>query len=151
MARIVWAEGYAQQKYKNVSAPKVLDEIRSIGESATPQQIVERARDKNSELHKCFTWDDTKAAENWRRQEARFIRHFLKIESETNPDAPKVAALYFTASGEGYKTAERVFKNPDEYASLLKRAYAELHFFAERNRRLSDDLQEIFELIDALP
>lgn len=148
---IVWADGYARSKYKNVSAEKVFSEIVSIGQSATPDQIVDAARDENSELHKCFTWDDTKAAENWRKQEARFIRHFLKIESETNPDAPKVAALHFTISGEGYKTAERVFTVDSEYQALLKRAYAELHAFSQKYQTLKNELGEILGLIDQLP
>lgn len=148
---IIWSHGYAERRYKDVSAPKVYQEILSIGESATPEQIVEAARDESSELHKCFTWDNDKAAENWRKQEARLIRHFLKIESDTDPEAPTIAALYFTSPGEGYKAAPKVFKNPDEYSALLKRAYAELHAFAEKYRVLKDELPEIFELIAELP
>lgn len=148
---IVWSDGYAQKRYKNVSAPKVYQEIVSIGDSATPEQIVEAAKDEKSELHKCFTWDDTEAANNWRKQEARLIRHFLKIESETDPDAPKIAALHFTGVGEGYKAAPLVFRNPTEYSGLLKRAYAELHAFAEKYRVLSNELDAILKLIDELP
>ena len=66
-----WKEGIGF--YKGISAQKVAEEIASIGESATPQQIVDRARDENSELHKCFEWDDSIAAENWRKQQARII------------------------------------------------------------------------------
>ena len=47
-------------------AQKCADEIMEICdelESATPQQILDKARDSNTELHKCFTWDDTEAAE----------------------------------------------------------------------------------------
>lgn len=148
---IVWADGYAQKRYKGVSAPKVYQEIVNIGDSATPEQIVEAAKDESSELHKCFTWDNDKAADNWRKQEARLIRHFLKIESETDPQAPQIAALHFTISGEGYKTATLVFQNPTEYGALLKRAHAELHAFAEKYRVLSNELDAILKLIDELP
>lgn len=151
MARIVWAAGIGESKYKGISAVKVYDEIVSIGDSATPEQIVEKARDESTELHKCFTWDDADAAEKWRKQEARKIRHFLVIRDENDTTQPELRAFHFNASGEGYKTAERVFKNPDEYSMLLKRAYAELHAFAEKYRRFKDEFAEIIELIDQLP
>lgn len=48
--------------FKGVDPMKVANEIMEIGESVTPRQIVDRARDENSELHKCFEWDDAKAA-----------------------------------------------------------------------------------------
>ena len=43
-----------QSLYKGVDPQKVAEEIMGIGESATPRQIVDRARDEKSELHKCF-------------------------------------------------------------------------------------------------
>lgn len=50
-------------------ATKCASEIMEICdqmESATPQQILEKARDESTELHKCFTWDDSIAAEKYR-------------------------------------------------------------------------------------
>lgn len=148
---IEWSDGIGKKLYRFVNATRVYDEICGIGESATPEQIVERARDENSELHKCFTWDDTAAAEKWRKEEARQIRHFLVIRDEQKPDAPKVHALYFTGVGDGYKTAAKTFTVPDEYAGLLARAKAELRTFAEKYRVLKDEIGEILELIDQLP
>jgi hypothetical protein len=51
---------------------KVNEEIESIPE-VTPEHIVRRAEDENTELHKCFTWDDERAAHKWRLQEARYV------------------------------------------------------------------------------
>ena len=148
---ITWSSGLGERLYKGVSAPMVYDEIAAIGNSATPEQIVEAARDESSELHKCFTWNDTEAAEKWRKQEARQIRHFLVIRNDEKPDAPQVRAFHFVQSGDGYKPTVKVFRNPDEYAVLLKRAFAELRAFEERNRVLESDLSEVFAAIDALP
>lgn len=147
---IVWAAGLGQQLFKNVSAPKVYKEIDEIGESATPQQIVDRARDPQSELHKCFEWDDSKAAESWRRQQARQVRFFLRMESDEHPEEPQVHALHFTFSGEGYKTAEKVFQREDEYAMLLQRAKAELIAFQKKYEFLSGELDFILGVIDEM-
>ena len=147
---IVWEESLGASLFRGISAQKVYDEIISIGDSATPQQIVDRARDEKSELHKCFEWDDSKAAERWRRQQARQVRFFLKVEREDCPEEPKPHALYFTVSGDGYKRGEFVFKREDEYAMLLQRAKAELIAFQKKYDFLSGELDYILSVIDAL-
>ena len=65
---IVWR---FSDMYK-ADAEKVSKEIESI-QNATPKNILEFARSENTELHKCFEWDDTKAAEKYRLQQARQI------------------------------------------------------------------------------
>lgn len=64
-------------------AEKVYQELQSIGETYTPAQIVEFARNENTELHKCFQWDDSIAAESWRKQQARMIVCSLAVTVET--------------------------------------------------------------------
>ena len=61
-------------------ANQVANEIADIGENATPKQIVEKARNESTELHKCFDWDDTTAAEKWRIQQARQVVCCLVIK-----------------------------------------------------------------------
>lgn len=148
---IVWADGYAANKYRNVNPEKVFHEIEAIGERATPQEIVDRAKDESTELHKCFEWRDTIAANNWRKQEARLIRAFLKIRSDRDEDAPEIHAFYFTGADDGYISARKVFTIPDEYAALLKRAHAELHAFSKKYQTLKNDLGDILALIEQLP
>ena len=67
----------------NADARKVYDELQSIGNTYTPEQIVDFARDENTELHKCFQWDDSIAAESWRKQQARQIVQSLVVVVET--------------------------------------------------------------------
>lgn len=50
----------------SADAQKVADEILAIGKSATTAQILDKARDEKTELHKCFDWNDAEAAEKWR-------------------------------------------------------------------------------------
>ena len=61
-------------------AQKVCEEILALGDSVKPEQIVKAAEDERSELHKCFTWDDSAAANKWRLYEARQIVCQLIIE-----------------------------------------------------------------------
>ena len=46
----------------SADAQKVADEILGIGNSATTAQILDKARNEQTELHKCFDWDDAEAA-----------------------------------------------------------------------------------------
>ena len=52
-------------------AAKVYKEIGT--DNVTPESVLEKAKDKKSELHKCFDWDDKSAANKYRLQQARQI------------------------------------------------------------------------------
>lgn len=143
-----WREGYGF--YKGVDAQKVAEEVMSIGDEATTEQIVERARDEESELHKCFEWDDTEAAGKYRLWQARNLMHHLVIQERTVPqDRPEVRFFYKTtkSEGEGYTPTKIIVTNEDKHAQLLKQAYAELRAFKIKYSCLQE-LSEIFALID---
>lgn len=132
-------------------AQKCYEEIMEICEdldSATPQAVLERARDESSELHKCFTWDDSIAAERWRISEARLVTRQLVIkEVEVPKDRPEIRLFYKTDNESGYKPTEIIVRKEDEYKKLLASAYAELRAF-KRKYSMLKELQEIFDLIN---
>lgn len=132
-------------------AQKCYEEIMEICEdldSATPQAVLERARDESSELHKCFTWDDSTAAERWRISEARLVTRQLVIkEVEVPKDRPEIRLFYKTDNESGYKPTEIIVRKEDEYKKLLASAYAELRAF-KRKYSMLKELQEIFDLIN---
>lgn len=134
--------------FKGVDPMKVANEIMEIGESATPRQIVDRARDENSELHKCFEWDDAKAALGYRLQQARTVVHVLVVQEKEPPKENTTPIRFFVqpVKGDGYKPIETVFRRDDEYQQLLQRAYVELHAFKLKYERL-EELREIMALI----
>lgn len=102
-------------------------------------------------MFKCFTWDDSKAADKWRLQEARIIVSSLRIEViEPEKEEPKRFRMMVKTDKEsGYKDILKVVKNPDEYAALLERAKRELNAFKEKYKTLSE-LDLVFEAIDNL-
>lgn len=133
----------------NADAQKVAEEINKIGDEVTPDQIVEAARDESTELHKCFEWNDTIAANKWRKYQARQVLRSLviKVEEEPEDETPPVRVFYKTDNNEGYKHSNIVFRNDDEYQKLLQAAYAELRAFKVKYARLQE-LSEILALID---
>lgn len=54
------------------NAQKIGEELKKI-KVLTPENVVKKACNPDSELHKAFTWDDTAAAHQWRLQEARVV------------------------------------------------------------------------------
>jgi len=130
--------------FRNADAEKVHNEICSIGESVSPQQIVEFARNENTELHKCFDWNDSTAAEKWRLHEARQIVCNLVFE-EQNASMPAIRTIQLGDSG--YVPVRLMVTHKDEYQNLLARAKAELRAFKLRYKNLVE-LEEILALID---
>lgn len=133
------------QTYK-ADANKVYSEIQSIGENVTPKQIVEYARDENSELHKCFEWNNDIAAEKWRVQQARLLVCNI-VYSEPSTQEPTKIRVMQSCNNNSYKPVTLIMKNKTEYEALLERALAELHAFKERYKTLNE-LEEIMALIE---
>lgn len=128
----------------------ICNELHQLGEEFTPEDIVEAAKDATTELHKCFEWDDTAAAEKYRLHQARIITSNLvfRKESDDDEEEPVLVRVYNkTEQTGGYKPPERVFTQADEYEKLLKRATAELHQFKVKYSMLKE-LDYILSLID---
>lgn len=131
-------------------AQKVADEISSIGLSIKPEEIVDKARDESTELHKCFEWDDTKAAEKYRVYQARqIVCHLIVKEVDDEPQKREVRFFYKTDSQEGYKPTSYIMRNEDEYQKLLDRALSELKAFQKKYSTLKE-LDGLFDAINAL-
>ena len=107
----------------------------------------QRAKDADTELHRCFTWNDKTAADKWRLQEARLLVCHLVIQNE-DPEStlPEVRYFYKNDNG-GYKQSAQIFRKMDEYQMLLEKARNELHAFKTKYSCLQE-LDEILALID---
>lgn len=121
-------------------------EISSL-EQITPKAILNFARDENSELHKCFEWDNDSAAEKYRTIQAGNVIRMLYIVPK-NADAPPVRVLSRT-SDTVYQPTRTFVKNQNEYEDLLKRALSELESFRLKYKTLSE-LEQVFEQIDLI-
>lgn len=134
----------------HADAQTVAEEILSIGEEASAKDILDKARDESTELHKCFEWDDSAAAEKYRLVQARNITANLVIrrtEEEIKENKPEIRVFHKPESFSGYKPIQVIVKHEDEYANLLKRAYAELHAFKIKYQ----NLQELDYIISLIP
>ena len=112
MVYIEWKPG---SRFK-ANAEKVSQELEMLDEK-TPEKALEKARNIKTELHKCVTWDDTTAANLYRREEiGQVIRSIVVIEKEDEDDNNPVVYRKFEYvsvekenSGEEKEKTERHF------------------------------------------
>lgn len=146
-----WREGTAGF-FNGADAQKVADEIdliqRDEDGNLKSQQIVDAARDPNSELHKCFEWDDSIAAERYRRKQACDIMcHLVYVEREVPKDRPEIRINFCTKRETGFAETKKIVVQEDRYKELLAKAWAELRSFKARYGML-EELREIMDMID---
>ena len=146
----IWKPEFASL-YKGIDPQKVADELEEIGEGFTPQQIVDRAKDPQCELHKCFEWDDTIAAGKWRLHQARIICCHLvikedNVDSESEKETVPLRFVY-NNDGKSYKTVQTIFRNEDEYQKLLKVCHGELAAIKKKYSMLQE-FNDIWALIN---
>ena len=151
---VSWTPG--METLYHADAGKVANEIASIGDVAEPEQIVDKARDEQTELHKCFEWDDSIAAEKYRVEQAKdVVRHIYLVRKEPDEDAEqaeptktfKVRAFSHTPGISGYSQTIEIVKQEDRYQILLQQAYDDLRAF-KRKYECPTELKPIFDLID---
>ena len=107
--------------FTGADAEKCYQEIIGIGEVATPEQILEFAKNPCTELHKCFEWDDSVAAYRYRLQQARTVVCHLIVMPQTEKAETQCFRL-LQKTDEGYKPTKIIYQNKTEYEKLLERA-----------------------------
>ena len=127
-------------------ANKCANEIMSLGEDVSPEQIVEYARKPNAELHRCFTWNDAEAANKYRIYEARQVVCNLIVHKENgDKQEPTPIRLFHKIENGHYKPLTLIVQNEDEYELLLRQCKEALESLKRKYSSLSE-YQEICDL-----
>ena len=130
----------------NADAEKCYHELEKLGK-ITPETIVEYARQEDTELHKCFQWDDAVAADNWRKQQARFIACSLKVTVDKTAEGGQSYRLIQHDEGrQEYKPIVFTVRNMDEYGRLLQQAKNEMRSFQNRYKSIAELAEVISEI-----
>lgn len=80
---------YTLKRGIGVEAQVAGEELERINEKhggLHPEHVVKESKPKTAPLHECFTWNDTKAGEQWRLQEARNLIRCVHVVSEKGED-----------------------------------------------------------------
>lgn len=129
-------------------ADKCANEIMSLGEDVSPAQIVEYAKNPDTELNKCFTWNDAEAANKCRIYEARQVVCNLIVHKENgDKQEPTPIRLFHKIENGHYKPLTLIVQNEDEYESLLRQCKEALQSLKRKYSSLSE-YQKIWDLIN---
>lgn len=126
-----------------------LDKIAEADEQGTlrPEAIVEAARDPESPLHQCFTWDEERAAYSWQLHEARVLIRTYKVVIEQAPIPIRTRAYVSLKSARvarmGYTPIRRILSEPEMHAELLRNALEDLEGMERRYGHLRE-LKAVF-------
>ena len=143
MEQVQWKFNF----FNGADAQKCYEELGG-DVNLTPEQIVQKAKDENTELHKCFEWDDSKAADKYRLEQARHLVCNLVFVPKKKDETP-VRVFHISQEKSVYKPTKLILSKPDEYSALLERAKQELYAFQRKYKSLIE-LEDIFKAIDEL-
>lgn len=79
-----------------VAVVKELKEIQEVRGEITPAFVLESAKNKKSVLHGYFTWDNDKAAEKWRLQQASVLLRRIEVKVVKNGEQVVMRAFEIT-------------------------------------------------------
>lgn len=111
----------------------------------TAKSLLDANRPKEAPLHGEFEWDDSKAAEQYREQQARHIINCLCVKPERSDQEPVRA--FFTISQPSYENISVILQSAEKHSSLLDLALKELNAFKAKYNTLAQ-LEPVFEAID---
>lgn len=122
---------------------KFLDE--TFGDEVfTPEQVVEAARPKESEIHGLFTWDKGEAARQWNLYEARRIVGCVMLIEERKDESVIARAFHhvverhFPGKKSGYTSERVVWEREDFSNQVIERAKRELKAWEARYSSYSE-------------
>ena len=141
-------------------AGEYLEDLTKKNGSLTAKLVLDESRPKDATLHPCFEWDDSKAAESYRKEQARkligdivCVKVITRDDEEEKKEEPKrVFVNVSPLPKEGcFKTASAVVHSVDESQIVLANALKELKNFVRKYEILKEQFEAIkpvFEAID---
>lgn len=164
MAKYQWKQDGPTPKVEAQVFGETIEKIANDLVSAKPDDIVDAARPKKSPIHAMFEWQDDKAAELYRRVQARSFVGALQIVRVEFSEGPTISnrAFFSVNTGErtGYVDHKRILGDHDLKKQVLESARQELEAFIRKFgsvmalgnhiKRLQEILDEIRESADAI-
>ena len=116
-----------------------------------PKKVVEFARDPKTALHGRLLWDNTRAGDRYRLQQAaEIIRRFKVVIRSEKMESVKIRAFVSLANerdgSSGYRETVRVLSNKELRAEMLRTALMELQAFRRKYSILSELKGVLFEI-----
>lgn len=141
-----WGDGWKPKISADIVGG-VVEHIEAEHGTVTKELLLEASRPEDSDTHSIFEWDDKKAGEQWRLEQAKHTINALRVVYVSHDDEEVPVRAFVNVSELSEKTSYRhinVALSDDELReNYLNRIRHELDAFIKRN-------QSIEELADIL-
>lgn len=135
-----WSSGF-NYKAKPEDAAKVMQKLAAKGE-LNAANLVKVSKPKSAPLHEDFEWDDTKAADNWRKQQGRcMINSLIMVPEETDCDSTRGPVRAFfkvepLSRGGQYESTQVLIRTQNGRDALRDQAEKELISYRQKYRTI---------------
>jgi len=151
-AKYTFVKGSRLSRAKADAAGRRLGKIAGKTGRLTPQVVVDDARDRTSPLHGFFEWNDGRAAEQYRLDQARHLIRSVKVTyadvaDSTGPREIKAYVSFGDDDEAPYMATRKVLATKAGRAALLAQALTELENLKQRYAEL-EELAAIFAAIE---
>lgn len=154
---IQWKQGY-RAKINAEAAYSELEDIRKVHGSLTAANVLDRAKQEDSALHRQFEWDDSEAATQWRLEQSRRLIRSIEVVRVEAPKKPVKAYSIVTVpdskkeDGIGkkvYQSTEEALQDPVMRDEILGNAIRDAVSFRRKYAALQE-LSQVLRSIDEL-
>lgn len=126
--------------------------IENLGgvDGVTSEQLLDASRDENSPLHNEFEWDDTVAAEEYRKNQARYILRSITVtivQEEKEEYKPRAFNLVIHNEKHVYRPMTLIMQDKDEMEQVYQKALSELAAIRQKYCMI-EKLRNVFCAID---
>ena len=134
---------------------KQLEQLEKENGHVDPADLVEAARPEESALHKLFEWNDSKAAELYRKNQAGTIIRSISISIEESK-VPEKAFINIVPTDSGqkrngiYVNLRDALETPEYRDIILNNAKNEMRIFRSKYSHLEKLAKVISAIDDAL-
>lgn len=137
---------------------KELEELGDVEELSNKKVLEYATNHPESELYKCFEWDNEKASNNWRLRQATNILCSISIVIDDNAKPIEKTRVYVKTKDNSlekktFKKLVDVLENDEEYHKLLEDMKADLERTQDKYKkiiRLQDMKDIIFDMYKKL-
>lgn len=136
----------------SVPAQAAGEELARIHEKRgclTPAGIVDESRPEQAPLHPVFEWNDRKAAEEWRKQQAKQLVCCIVVQKE-NAKAEPVEVRAFEHVQGGYHPVQVILREPDMKMELMRDVLRMTDSYKEKLQSLIDVSTAVERTIEAI-
>lgn len=134
-----WREGMPRPKVEASVFGAEVEAIDREKGGVIPEDIVEHARSPNSPLHPAFEWDDAKAGDNWRREQAgAYLRGLVVTRVKVGEAGIGERAWFPVREGaeRRYAPTPRIMGATDLRNQVITQAASELDSYITRFMRV---------------